>query len=46
MAKIGTNTIDATWWSKLEIMQVKIEEEQVEETLSEAQRTQGIDSVS
>ena len=25
VAKIGTNTRDATWWPKLELMQVKIE---------------------
>ena len=37
---IWTNTSDATRWPKLELMQVKIEEE----TLPEAQRTQGIES--
>ena len=42
VAKIGTNKNDATWWPKLELMQVKTERE----TLPEAQRTQGIDSVS
>ena len=49
MAKIGTHTSDATCWPKLELMQVKIEEEKIEEkkveTLPEAQRTQGIESV-
>ena len=40
MAKIGTHTSDATCWPKLELMQVKIEEE----TLPEAQRTQSIES--
>ena len=48
---LGTDTSDATWWSKLELMRVKIEEEEKvekkseKETLPEAQRTQGIESM-
>ena len=43
-AKSKTNACRAIWWPKLELMQVKIEKEKVEETLPEAQRTQGIKS--
>ena len=48
---LGTDTSDATWWPKLELMRVKIEEEEKgekkseKETLPEAQRTQGIESM-
>ena len=46
---MGTNTNDANWWPKLELIQVKFEEkEKVEkklQTLPEAQRTQGIESI-
>ena len=54
---LGTNTCDATWWPKLELMEVKIKEDDklksgwkkmrksLRKTLPEAQRTQGIESV-
>ena len=51
MRQCVTAMCDATWWPKLELMGVKIEEEEKvekkseKETLPEAQRTQGIESI-